>query len=400
METLSQTPDRAEASDSSSVVGDVLVSVVIPCLDEAETIETCVRKAHASLLRMGATGEVVVADNGSTDGSRELAERAGARVIHERRRGYGRAYMAGFAAARGKYIVMGDGDDTYNFDEVDRFIAPLEAGSDMVMGSRFKGKIHKGAMPWHHRWVGNPVLTGVLNLFFRTGISDAHCGMRSFRRDVLPRLDLRTSGMEFASEMVIRASKAKLDIAEIPIELHPRGGGEAKLSSFRDGWRHLRFLLVHSPTYLFIIPGAVALVLGLAVTAMIAPGPVELFGRTWDIHVMIAGAMLTIVGSQLVHLGLGARAYAVYHMGERDALFERFGGKIKLEHGLIVGSLVFLAGFVIGVSIVIQWIDHGLGALSEQRMGILSLTLIVLGVQAIASSFFLSILGLRRGDEE
>src|SRR3954453_23870296 len=221
-----------------------VVSVVIPCLNEAENIEACVVAALEAVVRMGVSGEVVVADNDSEDDSAGIAERAGARVIVERRRGYGSAYMAGFAAARGRYIVMADADLTYDFKEIPRFVEELEKGAEMVIGDRMDN-IHPGAMPWLHRYVGNPILTGVLNLFFRTGVSDAHCGMRGFRRDILPILDLRTTGMEFASEMVIRASKERLRITEFPIEYHPRGG-ESKLSSFRDGWRHLRFLLVHS----------------------------------------------------------------------------------------------------------------------------------------------------------
>ena len=383
-------------TQAQDVQGTTEVSVVIPCLNEVETIETCVTKALRSFEKMGVDGEVVVADNGSTDGSQALAEKAGARVVHESRKGYGSAYMAGFAAARGKYIVMGDGDDTYNFDEVDRFVGPLEDGADMVMGSRLRGKIHKGAMPWLHRWVGNPVLTGILNLFFRTGISDAHCGMRGLRKEALERLDLRTTGMEFASEMVIRASKENLNIVEIPIELHPRGGGEAQLNTWGDGWRHLRFLLIHSPTYLFAVPGLAMIVVGLLTISALGLGGVELLGRRWDIHVTIAAAMLTIIGSQLIHLSLSARAYGVYFMGEHDPLFDRLRGKVRLEHGLLLGGAISLTGFTIGLVIVIQWIDRGFGALGEEQLAIFSLTLAVLGVQIIFSSFFLSILGLRR----
>ena len=214
--------------------------------------------------------------------------------MHEPRRGYGSAYLAGFAAARGRYIVMADADLTYDFGEIPRFVEQLDEGAELVMGDRMDN-IHPGAMPWLHRYVGNPVLTGILNLFFRTGVSDAHCGMRALRRDVLPRLDLRTTGMEFASEMVIRASKEKLDIREFPIEYHPRGG-ESKLSSFRDGWRHLRFLLVHSPTHLFVIPGAVMAVLGALDRARLAAAASSVFGREWELHAMIAGALLMIVG--------------------------------------------------------------------------------------------------------
>ena len=231
-----------------------LVSVVIPCLNEAGNIEACVALARAGLDAGEIRGEVIVADNASDDGSAELAERAGAIVVQERARGYGSAYLAGFAAARGRYIVMVDADLTYDFKEIPRFVRELEEGADFVVGDRMDN-IHPGAMPWLHRYVGNPVLTRVLNLFYRTGVKDAHCGMRGLRRDVLPRLDLRSTGMEFASEMVIRASKENLEIRQFPIEYHPRAG-VSKLSSFRDGWRHLRFLLVHSPTHLFVIPGA------------------------------------------------------------------------------------------------------------------------------------------------
>ena len=249
------TPTARPASDEA-----IDVSVVIPCLNEAPTIERAVGAALEALEQAGIPGEVIVADNGSTDGSPELAERAGARVVHEPRRGYGSAYLAGFEAARGDRIVMADADLTYDFAEIPRFLEKIDEGADFVIGNRM-AKIHPGAMPWLHRYVGNPVLTGILNLFFGVGVDDAHCGMRALRRDVLPRLDLRTTGMEFASEMVIRAGKEDLEIAQLPIEYHPREG-ESKLSTWRDGWRHLRFLLVHSPTYLFLIPGAILSAVG------------------------------------------------------------------------------------------------------------------------------------------
>src|SRR4051812_9086972 len=257
MSTIEQTPSAADPTAAAPLPR---VSVVIPCLNEAENIQECVTRAKRVLSDAGINGEVIVADNGSDDGSPELAKKAGALVVHEPRRGYGSAYLAGFAAARGEYVVMADADLTYDWNEIPHFVQKLNEGADLVMGDRMDN-IHPGAMPWLHRYVGNPVLSGILNLFFRTGVRDAHCGMRGFRRNVLPKLDLRTTGMEFASEMVIRAAKEKLDIRQIPIEYHPRGG-ESKLSSFRDGWRHLRFLLVHSPTHLFLVPGAVMLVLG------------------------------------------------------------------------------------------------------------------------------------------
>ncbi|HET8672473.1 MAG TPA: glycosyltransferase family 2 protein, partial [Thermoleophilaceae bacterium] len=371
-----------------------LVSVVIPALNEAESIEACVRRSLDTMKTHGIAGEVVVSDNGSDDGTPELARAAGARVIHEQRKGYGSAYLAGFAAARGKYIVMGDADETYDFGEIARFVEPLEEGADLVMGSRLRGHIHPGAMPWLHRYVGNPVLTGVLNLFFRTGVSDAHCGMRAFRRDLLPRLDLRTTGMEFASEQVIRSSKLGLDIREIPIEYHPRTG-ESKLSSFSDGWRHLRFLLVHSPTWLFLVPGLLMIAIGAAAGA-ISLFNLPVFGRQWQLHALIAASMLAIVGAQVAQLGVSARTYAFYYLGEHDPLFDRLRARLRLEHGLIAGTLIGLVGFVMALVVLIIWIHRGFGELREEKLAVAGLALVVIGIQTVFGAFFLSILGLRR----
>jgi glycosyltransferase involved in cell wall biosynthesis len=369
------------------------VSVVIPCLNEAETIERCVQSAQDALAKFGLRGEVVVVDNGSEDGSAELASTAGARVVHEPQRGYGSAYLTGFDAARGDYIVMADADLTYDFNDIPRFVERLDGGAELVMGDRMDN-IRPGAMPWLHRYVGNPILTGVLNLLFRTGVRDAHCGMRAFRRDVLPRLDLRTTGMELASEMVIRAAKEDLVIQQIPIEYHPREG-ESKLSTFRDGWRHLRFLLVHSPTYLFLVPGAVMTFLG-ALISLTVVAQINVFGRAWDIHTMIGGALLLIVGSQVLALGLAARAYGVYFMGERDRLFEYLRARVKLEHGLLAGAILILLGFVLGGVVVLRWADRGFGELSEARLAVLAAATTIVGIQVFFSSFLLSILGLRR----
>jgi hypothetical protein len=249
-------------------------------------------------------------------------------------------------------------------------------------------------MPWLHRYIGNPLLTGLLNLFFRTGVRDAHCGMRALRRDVLETLDLRTTGMEFASEMVIRAAKEHLAIAEVDIEYHPRGG-ESKLSSFRDGWRHLRFLLVHSPTHLFIIPGAMLAALGALISVMVVAN-LDIFGRSWDIHALIGGALLTIVGTQVLALGLCAHAYGTYFMGQRDAWFDAMRERFRLEHGLALGGAIIVGGFVTGLIIVIQWIDHGFGALGLNKLAVIAFELLVVGLQIFFSSFLLSILGLRR----
>jgi glycosyltransferase involved in cell wall biosynthesis len=381
-----------EERDNASAES-LCMSVVIPCFNEAGTIAECVRCAQHALDANHIAGEVIVADNGSDDGSGALAAAAGAKVVHEPERGYGSAYMAGFAAARGDYILMADADLTYDFDETPRFLDELESGADMVIGNRMKN-IQSGAMPWHHRYIGNPLLSGFLNLLFNTGVGDAHCGMRAMRRDVLPRLDLRTTGMEFASEMVIRAAKEKLDIQQFAIEYRLRAG-ESKLSTFRDGWRHLRFLLVHSPNYLFIVPGTMMAVIG-ALVELVVIAHLYVFGRQWDIHALIGGALLAIVGTQVVALGVCAHAYATYFMGEEDRWFDRMRARYRLEHGLLIGGGVGLAGLIVGAWIVIDWINVGFGRLAEERLAVLAATLIIVGIQIFFSSFLLSILGLRR----
>jgi glycosyltransferase involved in cell wall biosynthesis len=393
MSTIEQITSGGGAALSST---ELTVSVVIPCLNEAESIQQCVQHALSALRDNDFIGEVIVADNDSDDGSPLLAAEAGAVVIHEPERGYGAAYLAGFAAARGRYIVMADADLTYDFAEIPRFVAELENGADLVFGDRMKN-IHPGAMPWLHRYIGNPLLSGFLNLLFHTGIDDAHCGMRAVRRAILPQLDLRTTGMEFASEMVIRGAKEKLVMTQFPIEYHPREG-ESKLSSFRDGWRHLRFLLVHSPNHLFIFPGALMAVIGALVELIVIVG-LGIFGRSWGIHALIAGALLAIVGTQVVALGICAHAYGTYFMGERDRWFDRMRARYSLEHGLLLGGLTVFAGFVVGAVILIDWIENGFGALSQEHLAVLAATLIIVGIQIFFSSFLISILGLRRRDQ-
>jgi glycosyltransferase involved in cell wall biosynthesis len=372
------------------------ISVVIPCLNEAENIEQCVREARQVLDESGIDGEVLVVDNGSDDGSGDLARAAGAIVIEEPRRGYGSAYLAGFAAATGDYVVMADADLTYDFREIPRFVRELEGGADLVMGNRMEN-IHPGAMPWLNRYVGNPLLSGFLNLLFHTKVRDVHCGMRAIRRDALPLLDLRATGMEFASEMVIRAARKGLDVREFPIELHPRGG-ESKLSPFRDGWRHLRLILVYSPNFLFVIPGALLVLFGSLIMLTVF-ARISLFGREWFGHTLTAGSLLVIVGTQVIGLGLCARTYGVYFMGERDSLFERMRGRVRLEHGLLVGGALMVAGLVAGGVIVAKWASQGFGTLGEERLAILSATLIVAGLQVVFTAFLLSILGLYRPRE-
>jgi hypothetical protein len=390
MSLIEQTPVAAKDHEAAA---DPLVTVVIPCLNEEPNIEACVTSAHDAMRNAGLSGEVVVADNASEDRSAELAKAAGARVVREEHRGYGSAYLAGFAEARGTYIVMGDADLTYDFNEIPNFVEKLEGGADFVIGNRMEN-IQPGAMPWLHQYVGNPVLSGLLNLFFRTGVRDAHCGLRALRRSKLEVLDLRTSGMEFASEMVISAARCGLVIEQVPIEYHPRGG-ESKLSTWRDGWRHLRFLLVHAPNYLFLFPGLAMTALGAVVIAT-SMAQLSIVGREWGMHAEIAGSLLTIIGVQVVSLGLCAHAYGMYYLGDRDPWFDRMRARFRLEHGLALGGLVTLIGLALSAVIIISWVDRGFGALSEERLAILAATLIIVGIQTFFSSFLLSIIGLRR----
>jgi glycosyltransferase involved in cell wall biosynthesis len=370
------------------------VSVVIPCLNEAVNIAECVIRAKDVLDRAGLTGEVIVVDNGSDDGSGEVARQSGATVIHEPRRGYGRAYLSGFAAAAGDYIVMIDADLTYDFAEIPRFVAVLDDGAELVMGNRMDD-IQPGAMTLVSR-LGNPVMTGVLNLVHRSPIQDAQCGMRAFRRDVLPRLDLHSLGFEFASEMVIRAARARLDVRQFPIKLHQRGG-ESKLSPFSDGWRNLRLIFLHSPTALFIIPGSVMFVLG-ALMQITVFAQLSLFGRPWFVHTMIAGAALVMAGGQVIGLGFCGRAYASHVMGEDAPWFERLGRRFGLGRALLLGVAVGLSGLALGGYVIADWASNGFGTLGEERLAIEATTLVVTGIQIFFTSFLVSLLGMRRPD--
>jgi glycosyltransferase involved in cell wall biosynthesis len=370
----------------------VAVSVVIPCLNEAESIGQCVNAARRVLDANHLDGEVIVVDNGSDDGSGVLARLAGARVVDEPRRGYGSAYLAGFSEARGAYIVMIDADLTYDFEEIPRFIRELDGGAELVMGNRMQA-VQPGAMPLLSR-IGNPLMSRFLNLLFRTPVSDTWCGLRAFRRDVLPVLDLQSTGMELASEMVIRAARRGLEIRELPIALHPREG-ESKLSPFKDGWRSLRLMLVYHPNFLFLFPGALVGAIGALLMLLVFAGA-SLSGHGFYIHTLIGGSLLVVVGTQLVGFGLCGRAYAVYQLGDRDPAFERFGRRIRLEHGLLLGLAVMAAGLAVGGVVVAHWIARGLGSLAEERITILAATLIIVGVQIFFTSFLLSLLGLRR----
>jgi hypothetical protein len=361
------------------------VTVLIPCLNEEASVARVVAQAFEGLAATGTTGEVIVVDNGSDDASAARAAAAGATVIHEPRRGYGSAYLAGLAAARGRYVVMADADETYDLTKLSELIEPLREGRELVLGTRFRGEILPGAMPWSHRRIGNPILTGMLNRLFGARVSDAHCGLRAIRRDAVPGLKLSSTGMEFASEMVIKAAKAGLDVAEVPIVYHPRVG-DSKLNSVRDAWRHIRFMLVHSATYLFLLPGGIAAATGVATLTVFAARP-SLGRPEWGLSVAIAAAILSLVGAQVVQLGLYAKTYAVLYLADSEPMLERAWRRFHLEHGLAAGAVVALAGTAIaGVS--------EFDSASDPRLGLLGLTVLALGLQAIFGSFFLSILGL------
>jgi glycosyltransferase involved in cell wall biosynthesis len=370
------------------------ISVVIPCLNEEEAVGKVVDQAFEGIRKSGRTGEVIVVDNASTDASAEVAAEHGAIVVREERPGYGSAYLAGLAVARGDYIVMGDADETYPLWELGPFVDKLAAGDDLVMGSRFEGTIHGEAMPWLNRHVGNPILTGMLNLFFGVKISDAHCGMRAVRKDALPVLDLHSTGMEFASEMVFKAFRRKLRISEIPIDYHPRVG-ESKLNRFGDAWRHVKFMLLYSPSWLYFVPGLVLLLLGVIGALALATGPVTILGRTWQIHSLFLCMFAILLGMQVVQLGIFARAFAAAHLGETDPLIERAHGRLRLEHGLAGGGILLLAGIVTLLAIFVSWAVGGFGALSHEYATAIGFTLVAIGVQVILGSFFLSLLTMR-----
>ena len=371
-------------------MNDIDVSVVMPCLNESAMVATCVRRARAALDTAGLVGEVVVADNGSTDGSAELAEAAGARVARVPLRGYGAAYQGGLAAACGKYLVMMDVDGTYPFEDIPAFVEKLKAGDDLVIGSRFAGKILPGAMPWLHRYIGNPVLTGILGVFFGQRVSDAHCGMRAMTREANERMRLRTNGMEYASEMIAVAIRQRLKVGEIPIVYHPREG-ESKLRSFRDGWRHLRFMLLLSPTPLFLAPGLAMLLIGTIVLGALLPGPLRIGAMSFDFHFMFVASALAILGVQLVVLGLAAKAFSRAELHVSDRWLAFLDARFTLERGLLLGGAFLGAGLGVNGWILADWLGAGRGTLFAVRPALVGLTLLVVGAQLMFGSFFISV---------
>jgi len=367
------------------------ITVVIPCLNEEEAVGKVVDQALEGIRKSGRAGEVLVVDNGSSDRSAEVAAAHGARVVTERRRGYGSAYLTGLEQAHGEYIVMGDADETYPLQELGPFVDRLEAGDDLVMGSRFKGTIHGDAMPFLNRFVGNPILTGMLNLLFGVKVSDAHCGMRAIRKDAAAALELHSTGMEFASEMVFKAYRRGLSVSEIPIDYYPRVG-ESKLNRVGDAWRHVRFMLLYSPSWLYIVPGSALLLLGVAGMLVLATGPVDIFGRSWQIHTMLGFVALTLIGAQVIQLGVFARTYALVRIGEHDPLLDRLGGRVRLEHGLLVGGGLVILAIVGLIAVALEWASEGFETLGRAYETALLATMLGLGIQIVFGAFFLALL--------
>ena len=382
-------------------MSDLTVTILMPCLNEAETLAFCVRQAVTALRDNNVAGEVIVADNGSTDGSQKIATDEGARVVNVPIRGYGAALIAGIEAARGKYILMADADASYHFEHLPRFLPKLDEGYDLVMGNRFSGAIEPGAMPPLHRYLGNPVLSSIGRIFFRIPVRDFHCGLRAFRREPILALNLRTTGMEFASEMVVKSSLAGLRMTEVPTTLSPDGRSRPPhLRSWRDGWRHLRFLLLFSPRWLFLIPGVVTFFLGIILSLWLIPGPQTVGRWTFDVDTLTYALGLVLIGAHISVFAVSARVFGTQEgFLPPNPKFERIFNYINLEVGLLFGVALLLVGFgILGYAIHI-WHGAGFGNLSPQRMLRLTLpsaTCFMLGVEAIFGSFFLSLLGMNR----
>jgi glycosyltransferase involved in cell wall biosynthesis len=383
------------------VDGGVEFSIVMPCLNEAETLASCIQKALRSLDENHVAGEIIIADNGSSDGSQEIAAGLGARVVHVAARGYGNALMGGIAAARGKYVIMGDADDSYDFASLGPFIRQLRAGCDLVIGNRFLGGIKPGAMPPLHRYLGNPVLTTIGRLFFRSPIGDFHCGLRGFSKTAVTNLNLQTTGMEFASEMVVKATLHGMRLAEVPTTLSPDGRTRAPhLRSWRDGWRHLRFLLLYSPRWLFLYPGGLLMLSGLMVLLWLVPGPKVIGGITFDVHTLLYGAVAIIIGFQSILFAVFTKIFAISEgLLPEDPRLNRAFSYVTLEVGLIFGFLLIIAG--LGGSVYAYWhwdrLSFGnLDPAQTMRVVIPAVTCLTVGCQTLFSSFFLSILGLKR----
>jgi len=380
---------------------DIEVSIVMPCLNEQESISQCIRMAQEGLARADAPGEIVIADNGSSDGSQEIARELGARVVDVPAKGYGAALIGGFEAAHGRYVIMGDADGSYDFGHIEAFLERLRAGDQLVMGNRFRGGIEEGAMPFLHRYLGNPVLSFIGRRLFRSGIGDFHCGLRGFRRDVLPMLDLQSQGMEFASEMVVKATLNGLRISEVPTTLsRDLRTRPPHLRTWRDGWRHLRFLLLFSPRWLFFYPGLALMVVGLASMLILLPGELRVFGVGFDVHTLVYSSAMIVVGYQAILFAVFARIFAVtsgFLPGK--PWIEDLNKRLSLEAGALVGLGLIIAGLAMSVVALFVWGDSGFAELDYRdtlRLVVPASTMLILGVQTVLASFFISILGIRQ----
>lgn len=378
------------------------VSVVMPCLNEAKTVVYCVKQAMTALREEGLDGEVVVSDNGSTDGSQQLAREAGARVVDCPDKGYGNALAYGIHQAKGRVVIMGDSDMSYDFSQLAKFVKPIEEqGADLVMGNRFRGGIQPGAMPWKNRYIGNPGLTFLMNVMFRTGAGDSLCGLRSFSKDAFRRMQTNCPGMEFAVEMVVKSARRGLKIMEVPTTLAPDGRGRPPhLKPFRDGWRVLKFLLMSSPLHLFLLPGALLALVGMVLGLIPVAGAAQIAGLHFDIHWMVLGLLLFLIGVQVAEFGILARVYSLKHLlDETDPSFELFQKSFRLEYGLILGVVTFLIGFGIDVSILYQWISTKFGELNQVRPALVATALMAFGVQTVFFCFLFAILNQPRGHD-
>ncbi len=377
------------------------LSIVMPCLNEAETLKTCIDKAMGYLKQSGIKGEVVIGDNGSTDGSQQIARDAGARVVDVPRRGYGAALMGAIEGSRGKYVIMGDSDDSYDFSSLDLHVEKLREGYDLVMGNRFKGGIKPGAMPFLHRYLGNPVLSFIGRLFFPSKIGDFHCGLRGFRQDIVQVLGLQTTGMEFASEMVVKSTLFKLKVCEVPTILSPDGRSRPPhLRTWRDGWRHLRFLLIYSPRWLYMIPGFLLMIIGLVLGAAVTHGPKKLGGAVFDTNTLLYCGTFVVIGFQAVIFGFLTRVYGMQSgFLPKSPFLERMTQKAILEWSLVVGILLFIVGVIGSIYAVFQWDESGFTQLVYPRIlrvVIPSVISIIVGFQIILAAFFLSVLAINR----
>jgi glycosyltransferase involved in cell wall biosynthesis len=382
---------------------EVELTILMPCLNEAETLEVCIAKALGFLERSGIDGEVVIADNGSTDGSQELAERAGARVVPVAEKGYGNALLGGIRAARGRFVIMGDADDSYDFSGLEPFVERLRAGADLVMGNRFAGGVEPGAMPALHKYIGNPVLSFIGRTFFGTRIRDFHCGLRGFRRDRLLALDLHTTGMEFASEVVVRSVLAGYDVTEVPTTLSKDGRSRPPhLRSFRDGWRHLRFLLLYSPRWLFLFPGALLFAVGMLATVVLSFTPVTIGSVTFDVGTLLYAVAAVVIGVQAVSFWLLTKVYATEEgFMPPDPRLDRLFRWFRLETGLVLAAALIVLGILTAVGSLVLWQSRGFGSLDTGtvvRSVVPAMTGLMVGAQVGLTSFFLSILGLGRRD--